>query len=178
MNFNCIVAMTHNGLIGKDGTIPWNVPEDLQHFKETTLHSIVVMGRKTFDSLPKGPLKNRINVVITRQPNLISSQENVIFTTMENINDVLQTLINKQEQEQKIFIIGGSQIYNHFFRVCKTFYITVIWDFLEPMKGDCFFPHDFEYMQTHFIMESNSELLVSKNKTIYQLFTFSSHKTS
>jgi dihydrofolate reductase len=64
-----VVAIAQNGVIGKDGAIPWHISEDMKRFKALTLGHTVVMGRKTWDSLPKKPLPGRINVVVTRQKN-------------------------------------------------------------------------------------------------------------
>jgi len=67
---NIIFARAANGVIGKDNTLPWRLPEDMAHFKRTTLGSPVIMGRKTWDSLPPKfrPLPGRQNIVVTRQP--------------------------------------------------------------------------------------------------------------
>jgi dihydrofolate reductase len=62
-----VVAIAENGVIGKDGAIPWHISEDLKRFKALTMGHTVVMGRKTWDSLPKKPLPGRVNVVVTRQ---------------------------------------------------------------------------------------------------------------
>ena len=62
-----VVAIADNGVIGKDGGIPWRIPEDLQRFKALTMGYPIVMGRKTWDSLPRKPLPGRVNVVVTRQ---------------------------------------------------------------------------------------------------------------
>ena len=62
-----VVAIADNGVIGKDGGIPWRIPEDMKRFKALTLGHTIVMGRKTWDSLPKKPLPGRVNVVVTRQ---------------------------------------------------------------------------------------------------------------
>jgi dihydrofolate reductase len=63
-----VVAIADNGVIGKDGGIPWHISEDLKRFKALTMGHTIVMGRKTWDSLPKKPLPGRVNVVVTRQP--------------------------------------------------------------------------------------------------------------
>ncbi len=68
--YELIVAMTPAGVIGHNGTIPWHIPEDLEYFKKMTIGGIIVMGRKTFESLPR-ILPNRIHVVITRTPKII-----------------------------------------------------------------------------------------------------------
>ena len=62
-----VVAIADNGVIGKDGGIPWRIPEDMKRFKALTMGHTIVMGRKTWDSLPKKPLPGRVNVVVTRQ---------------------------------------------------------------------------------------------------------------
>ena len=67
MNCELIVAFNKKNVIGNNNTIPWYVPEDLLYFKNITKDNIIIMGRKTFDSLPNGPLKNRIHIVITNQ---------------------------------------------------------------------------------------------------------------
>ena len=64
-----VVAIADNGVIGKDGGIPWHIPEDMKRFKALTLGHTIVMGRKTWDSLPRRPLPGRVNVVVTRQKN-------------------------------------------------------------------------------------------------------------
>ena len=77
MNFELLVAMSENGVIGNENRIPWHIPEDLIRFKEVTKNSIVIMGRKTFNSLPIGPLKNRINIVLSKTyENNQSKEEN------------------------------------------------------------------------------------------------------
>ena len=75
MNFELIVAFNKNNVIGINNTIPWYVPEDFNQFSKTTKDHIVVMGRKTFESLPNGPLKNRINVAITNKKTETDNQE-------------------------------------------------------------------------------------------------------
>lgn len=128
-----IVAMDENNLIGNNNCIPWNVPEDLKLFKEITHNSIVIMGRKTFQSIGR-PLPNRINFVLTKDRNFF--HENVqIF----NCPDIalkealyLQTVTNK-----KIFIIGGKAIYEYFLPLIDEFHFSYI---KGKFFGDTFFP--------------------------------------
>ena len=68
LNFSMIMAYTPEGIIGKDNKMPWHIPEDLQNFRKITTNNIVVMGRKTFESLPNGKLPNRINIIVTKFP--------------------------------------------------------------------------------------------------------------
>ena len=140
-DFEMVVAVDTNGCIGKANTIPWHLPEDLQHFKELTLNHIVIMGRNTFESLPNGPLKNRLNIVISSRSDFIYINtnvietyiNNVIVTNMNNVFDIidknLSLYINK-----KVFIIGGSQIYNMFINYCSKVHITSLIDYCTTWK--------------------------------------------
>jgi len=102
-----IVAIAENNVIGKaNGEMPWHVKEEFKHFKDTTFGYPVIMGRKTFETLGK-PLKGRLNIIITRNKNYsVSFNEVLIF-------DSLEKSIKHCEQNnyEKIFIIGGGEIY-------------------------------------------------------------------
>jgi dihydrofolate reductase len=82
-----VVAVNHNGIIGKNNKLLWRIPEDMKNFQRLTMHNIVVMGRKTYDSLPFGPLKTRINIVITSTPEKYTGQgksETVVFCNLSD----------------------------------------------------------------------------------------------
>jgi len=96
-----IVAKSNNGIIGKDGDLPWRLPEDLKRFKRLTTGNIVVMGRKTYDSIGR-PLPNRKNIVISRNTLLKIDGVEVEY----DLIDVL-----KRNQEENVYVIGGGQIY-------------------------------------------------------------------
>lgn len=100
-----IWAQARNGVIGKDGVMPWHLPEDLAHFKRTTLGSPVIMGRKTWDSIPPRfrPLPGRSNIVVTRQADW--SQNGV--QRASSVREALQ----KCEISSQVWVIGGAQIY-------------------------------------------------------------------
>ena len=188
-DLNLIVASNKEGIIGTDNnSIPWYIPEDLKYFREKTLNSIVIMGRKTFDSLPNGrPLNNRINIVITKQLSQFQSQiyPNVFYTDFTNIDDFmlfLETIIEKTNQNQnpKIFVIGGSEIYNLFFKYCKTIYVTLVSIKLEETETNTTktqimikFPYDISFFfdKSRWNIIDKSELFYSKNNNIpYQHF--------
>lgn len=114
MNISMIVAVDSNGGIGKDNKLLWHIPGDLKRFKEITTGKTVVMGRKTFESLPfKNGLPNRKNVVLTRTPK--DSIENVTY---------INIILNNSEEE--IFIIGGAEIYKLFMPYCNKLYLTQV----------------------------------------------------
>ena len=100
-----IYARAANGVIGKNNTLPWHLPEDLAHFKRTTLGCPVIMGRKTWDSLPPKfrPLPGRRNIVITRQEKW---NENGAYPA-QNMQEALQLC----EQSADVWVIGGAQLY-------------------------------------------------------------------
>lgn len=113
--YSAILAMDENNGIGKDNKLPWRLKKDMAHFKETTTGGIVLMGRKTYESIPEKfrPLPNRINIVLTRNKDY--KQDGVIV-----INDIeeIQKLQEDKTipQDQMIYVIGGAEIYKLFFK--------------------------------------------------------------
>jgi len=126
MEIAIIVAMTPNGLIGIDNKIPWHLPADLQRFKKITMGHPIIMGRKTFESLP-GLLPGRQHFVLTRNPNYIAEGCTVITNWAQ-----LEILI-----DGKAFVIGGADIYNYSLPIAKYLYTTIVHAELE---GDTYFP--------------------------------------
>jgi len=162
MNYELVVAMSKNGVIGKENKIPWYLPEDLIRFSKLTKGSIIIMGRKTFESLPNGPLQNRLHLVLsnTLQNNdWKNANSNVIFVNLENINSVIEYYI---KDKQKIFIIGGSEIYKLFMRQCNKLHITMIDEIIE---GDSYFPYYSEYLDKCYTPLNNSNGTPSNSST-------------
>ena len=117
MKIHLIWAQDQNGGIGKDGKLPWHIPEDLKNFKKLTLNSTVVMGRKTWMSLTIKPLPERRNVVLSS--NSMADVENY-----NSIEQCIETLY--QDNVKKIFVIGGAQIYQHFIHRSDQLHITLV----------------------------------------------------
>jgi dihydrofolate reductase len=147
-----ILAVTKNGIIGIDNKIPWYIKADLQRFRELTSNHIVIMGRKTFESLPNGPLKNRINIVITRDTTKISQYENVYFTNINEIDELIEKIRYQETTPNKkqVFIIGGAQIYNYFLNQTQKIYVTLI---DKDIDGDT-------YLNTDFLTNIDSEFVI------------------
>ena len=103
MIVSLVLAMAENGVIGKGGALPWRIPEDMRHFKALTMGKPCIMGRKTWDSLPKKPLPGRANIVVTRDRNF--GAEGAIVA--HSLDDALAHAENAEE----IAIIGGAEIY-------------------------------------------------------------------
>lgn len=128
---NVIVAMTKRRIIGKDGTLPWHLSEDLKLFKAHTTGNIVIMGRKTFDSIGR-PLPNRRNLVVSK-----SIHENEKVAGVEYFPDLEHALNAAQDGSGKIFIIGGASIYQQMIEKADRLYISLVdGDF----DGDTCFP--------------------------------------
>ncbi|MFZ1290626.1 MAG: dihydrofolate reductase [Melioribacteraceae bacterium] len=100
-----IAAVSQNGIIGNNGKIPWSIKQELEHFKNTTLNSAVIFGRKTFESLGK-PLKNRTNIVISKTPESINNNKVLIFPSLKFAYNYL-----RKNNFEKVFICGGYKIY-------------------------------------------------------------------
>lgn len=109
MKIKIIVAFDDNGAIGRNNDLMWNLPNDMKSFKELTNGHVVVMGRKTFESIPEKyrPLPNRENVVLTANVNW--KHDNVLV--FHNVKDILQ---HYNDSGKTLFIIGGGQIYHRF----------------------------------------------------------------
>lgn len=120
-----IAAINEEGVIGKNNDLPWKINEDLRRFKELTMGNIIVMGRKTFDSLPSGPLSGRIHVVITNNTSLYTeTNEDVHYIPLDGSIDFIMNLRDNMKKEA--FIIGGATIYEYFLPMIKRFYITLV----------------------------------------------------
>ena len=128
MNIAITVAMTPQRLIGKDNRIPWHQPADLQRFKKLTMGHPLVMGRKTFESLPK-ILPGRQHIVLTRNENYIAADCDVV-TSWERVKEITT-------DASFVFVIGGAGIYRYALPIAKNLYITIVHAELE---GDTYFP--------------------------------------
>ena len=129
MKITLVAAIASNNVIGKENSLPWNIPEDLKRFKQMTSGHTILMGRKTFDSIGR-PLPNRQNIVMTKDENF--EQEGI-----KVINDFDEALELIKESNDDIFVIGGSKIYELFEPVANSLAITRI---LKDFDGDAFFP--------------------------------------
>lgn len=126
-----IAAVAQHGVIGKDNALPWHLPEDLKHFKALTTGHAVIMGRKTWESLPPKfrPLPNRRNIVLTRDPAYVAPGATVIHS----LDDAVKVSFG----ETALFVIGGAQLYAHALPHAQRLELTEIE--LE-VDGDAHFP--------------------------------------
>ena len=129
MNIELIWAQDQSGCIGKNGKLPWHISEDLQNFKKITSGSPIIMGRKTWESLPFKPLSNRRNIVL-------SSKQIDSIETYSSIDDCITNL--DYESDCKVFVIGGESIYKAFYPIASGLHLTLINKEIDGI--DAFFP--------------------------------------
>lgn len=110
-----VVAAARNGVIGKDGAIPWHIGDDLKRFKALTMGQPIVMGRKTWDSLPRKPLPGRVNIVVTRQPGWQAQGALVVSSPQAAL-----------AQRDNVFVIGGAEIYRAFLPLADRIELTEV----------------------------------------------------
>jgi dihydrofolate reductase len=126
-----VVAVARNGVIGREGKLPWRISSDLKRFKAITLGKPVIMGRKTWESLPRRPLPGRVNIVITRGHNYQAQGAVVTASVSEALAQARQT------DSDEICVIGGSDIFRQMLPMADRLYLTEI--DLAP-EGDVVFP--------------------------------------
>jgi dihydrofolate reductase len=135
--FKAIAAMSLNRVIGQGNQIPWHLPEDFKWFKRMTTGNVVVMGRKTFESIGR-PLPNRETIVVSR-----SGFSHPGVRTVASLDE-----IDLANETRDVFICGGAQIYGQTLAKCSDLYLTLV---KHELEGDAFFPafeNQFELKET------------------------------
>jgi len=168
MNIEAIVAYDCNKGISKNGRMPWNIPDDMKFFRRETIKNVVIMGSNTFASIGYKPLKDRLNIVLTKKPEkyfkYASIYSNLMVTDNENIH--LDIIRNANEYSSrhiflnrhfKIFYIGGESIYKKFAPNCDIVWVTKI---KQNYDCDLFFSYDID----------NDETFIPKVVSSHELF--------
>ena len=127
--FTIIAAIGRSNELGKDGDLIWHLPSDMKFFRETTSGHTIIMGRKTFESLPKGALPNRRNIVLSR------STKN--FEGCECFGSLKEALAHCQPDED-VYVIGGASVYREAMKRANRLCLTEVHD--TPAEADTFFP--------------------------------------
>lgn len=157
MSVSIIAAVGKNFELGKNNDLIWHFKDDMKFFKETTTNHIVIMGRKTFESLPKA-LPNRRNIVITSKKDYSAEGAEVVASIDEALD------LSKNED---VFIIGGGQIYKSFLDVADKLYLTEIDDSCE--EADTFFPSFDKSKYTRTVLKTNEQDGIQFVHALYQL---------
>ncbi|MFA6532468.1 MAG: dihydrofolate reductase [Patescibacteria group bacterium] len=154
-----IAAIGKNRELGKKNKLLWHISEDFKRFKDLTSGHVVIMGRKTYESLPEKfrPLPNRINIVVSRHPEPVSGSRNQFGMTQliycSSIEEAIQ--FAKQEKTSEIFIIGGASIYKQGIKYADKLYLTLVDK--EYPDADAFFPEYGEFKRKVFEEDHNSK---------------------
>ncbi len=156
IQLSIIVAVDRNMLIGKNGSLPWHIPEDLRYFKQKTMGHPIVMGKNTWPGL-KGPLPGRLNLVLTRDKDFQAQGA----TVCHSVEDCLSHC-----GDGECFITGGAQVFRLFMPLISKIYLTRI---EAEFEGDAYFP---EFDPAKWELKKSEELL---SKTGYKL-TFNEYK--
>ena len=154
-----IVAVAHHRVIGKDNTLIWHLPNDLKFFKEKTTGHVIIMGRKTFESLPF-LLPNREHWVITKDKGFDAPEGVRIFHSTEAVAEAAKDL-------DAAYVIGGAQIYEAFLPFVDVMHITEV---DHTFEGDAFFP-EFDASQFE-IVETIEGTVDEKNKYPHKFVTY------
>ncbi len=134
-NVNIIVAAGRDGAIGRRGDLIWRIPADLRHFKTLTMGHPIIMGRKTWESLPKRPLPGRLNIVVTRSEGYEAPGAQVVASPEA-------ALAVATAQDAEVFVIGGAQLYDAFMPLADRIYLTEVDDACEDADARLPFPLD------------------------------------
>jgi dihydrofolate reductase len=147
-HFKAIAAMAENRVIGNDGDIPWHLPEDFKWFKKATMGGILVMGRKTYESIGK-PLPGRDTFVLSRQAQNIPGVHS--FTDIE--------MLQHFETDKTIWIAGGAEIYRQTLEFCDELFLTRVH---RECEGDTFFPEFEDQFKLAEVMQQNENFTIER----------------
>lgn len=156
MKYNIIACINSKHALGRNGRLLYHIKEDMELFKSLTTGNIVVMGRKTYESIPNAPLKNRINVIITSDVDYLKENKDPNIVVVHSFDEAVSYCDKINDKE--CFVIGGASIYNTFLEkdIVDTLYITYVY---EDDDGDVFFPDVFtdgRYHNVHEYVKTNS----------------------
>ncbi len=153
--FKAIAAMSENRVIGRGNEIPWHIPEDFKWFKETTMGHVLVMGRRTFESIGKA-LPGRETMVLTR-----GDFSHPDVTVIRSLDEVMPSL-----EGRDCFIAGGAQVYEQALPQCSDLFLTLV---KREVKGDVFFP-GFE--------DQFTEVAVLREEAEFRIVHYRNHELS
>jgi len=148
--YKAIVAVSEDGVIGRRGDLPWRLPGDLRWFKKITLGHIVLMGRKTWESLPRA-LPGRQNWVLSRTAKNEEGMQ--VFRSLDEVGAQI-------EPNDTLFIIGGGEIYSLALPLCHELYLTEVRQTVPD--GDAFFPSFRNHFKAVEVLEENEDFLLRR----------------
>ncbi len=168
MILSAIAAMAKNRTIGLDNKLPWSIPQDLKYFREKTKGHVMIMGRKTFESLGK-PLPNRFHIVVTRNQSYDFHDPMVeVVSSLNHAIELAHMLISKYKQKfgEEVFIVGGAEIYKQSIDLVHNIYLTEI---DKEFVGDTFFP-EFSLKDFKLVKEEKHQSPIPFAFRVYERF--------
>ncbi|PXA05161.1 dihydrofolate reductase [Coraliomargarita sinensis] len=147
-HFKAIAAMSENRVIGSDGDMPWNLPEDFKWFKQATMGGIMIMGRKTYESIGK-PLPGRETYVLSRRE--------LDIPGVTNITDI--SALQDLETDKTVWIAGGAEIYRQTLDDCDEVYLTRVH---RQCEGDTFFPEFEDRFDFDEVLQKNEDFTIER----------------
>ena len=164
-SINIIVAMNQDNVIGIDNKLPWDLREDLQNFRKLTLNSVVIMGRKTYESIGM-PLPNRENIIISNNLDYVAPYTHIY-------DSIKQAILYAKSLDKPIFIIGGGEIYNNTLSIADYLFITEVeLDIDLNDKGIVYFPK-IDYAQWELV---DKKSYISKDMMKYHFCKYQKKK--
>lgn len=162
-----IAAVAKNGVIGKDGKLPWKIPEEMKFFREMTIGNVVVMGRSTFSDLGNKPLPSRLNIILSKEFGVSSfakDDDDNVHGVSDDFTNGLHLAkcageIYLREKNAKCFIIGGASVYAQAIPICDEMYLSRI---RKEYEGDTRFPDFDESQFTKEIIKECEEFYVER----------------
>ena len=125
-----ISAVAENRVIGNKNALPWHMPADFKHFKETTFGKAIVMGLNTFKSIGDKPLPGRKNIILNNDPNYLPPERCFVAHSIDELMEMVKN-------EQEVMICGGASVYKQFLPLAQKLYLTYIH---QSFEGDTYFP--------------------------------------
>ena len=157
MSYSIIAAIGKNNELGKDNNLIWHLPNDLKFFKSTTTGKTIIMGRRTFESLPR-MLPNRKHIVLSSSDNF--PKEVTVYKTLEELlNDL-------KDREEEFFIIGGASIYKSFIEYSDKMYLTLV--DAECKEADAYFPQFDENDWNQELLAENEDEGIKYKHVLYK----------
>jgi dihydrofolate reductase len=171
-----LFAINQDGIIGIENRLPWHIPEDLAYFRKMTLGSIVVMGRKTYDSVPNSVFKGRHCIVLTRScNNPIPRSSSVSFCDFEHVWDKIES-IREQTETRRVFVIGGGQLFSLFYPYATKMWITDVRYVVAEHPELVRFTLSPDDIHAKYQIDHCSDVFFSKNESIPYMFIAISRK--
>ncbi|MBQ8891275.1 MAG: dihydrofolate reductase [Bacilli bacterium] len=158
MKISLIACVGKNLELGKNNDLIFHIKDDMKYFKNVTLNHVVVMGRRTFESLP-GLLKDRKNVVITRNRNIDISNDIEVYSSIEEFME------HYKNYDDEIFVIGGASIYRQFLEYCDKIYLTEV---NEERDADVYFPEFDKSLYNREVVDSGESKTLKYDFVVYR----------